>query len=51
MQTFVVNPNVIVKQCEGRLDSLSRVKKKEGVGGVVVTNVEDLRLSTGLAQI
>ena len=43
--------NVIVKQCEGHLDNSNRDRKKEGVGGVVVTNIEVLRLSTGLAQI
>lgn len=42
--------NVIVNQCGGRLDNSNR-DKKEGVGGGVVTNIEVLRLSTGLAQI
>lgn len=45
--------SVIVKQCEGRLGNPYRLKKKEVVGGVAVTNVgvEVLRLSTELAQI
>ena len=42
---------MIVEQCEGCLGSLYKIKKKKGVGGVVVTNVEVLRLSTELAQI